>query len=480
MITGGWPRDQDDTEVAQSAVRWVYNVAGDLLPSSSGAYGADLGPDPRDAALAAKAFGPNRPRLARLKRSLDPHNVLAYACPLPKTPMEPKLIILVTGESCAGKDYCADTWVSVFTRCTQEGLTARAVSISDATKREYAVATNADLSRLLWDRAYKEQHRPALTAFFQQQVRQRPRLPEEHFQDMVYSGADVDVLLITGMREEAPVAALSHLVPYSRLIEVHVQASGQTRWIRRGADSESSHNKDRNSNETDLTALAYRPSFIFANDTNGSEAVKTFAENTLLPFFHEDLQRLADMVRRVPDFPRPNIEFRHVLGIPQQLGGLALCTSLLHTYFTGDWAKVHAVVCCEAGGFVYASALALRVDVPLVLIREAGKLPPPTLSVVKPPSYISSVTFNNSTEKRIEMERDVIPSGASVVVVDDVLSTGETLCAVLNLLGGAGIGAEDVSIIVVAEFPVHRAREMLCQHGFGKINIQSLLVFGGD
>jgi adenine/guanine phosphoribosyltransferase-like PRPP-binding protein len=76
---------------------------------------------------------------------------------------------------------------------------------------------------------------------------------------------------------------------------------------------------------------------------------------------------------------------------------------------------------------------------------------------------------NNSKEKRIEMERDVVPRGASVVVVDDVLSTGETLCAVLQLLDEASIGAEDVSIMVVAEFPVHHGRELLRQRGFGRI-----------
>jgi hypothetical protein len=149
VITGIWPRDQDGTETARSAVRWIYNVAGDLLSLSSGTYGADLKPDPRDAALAAKAFKPNRPRLARLKHNLDPRNMLAYACPLPKAPTEQKLIILVTGESCAGKDYYADVWVSVFIRCTHKNLTARAVSISDTIKREYAAATGADLSRLL-------------------------------------------------------------------------------------------------------------------------------------------------------------------------------------------------------------------------------------------------------------------------------------------------------------------------------------------
>ena len=484
VITGVWPRDQDGTEAARSAVRWVYNVAGDFLSLSSGAYGADLGPDPRDAALATKAFGPNRPRLARLKHSLDPRNVLAYACPLPKAPMEQKLIILVTGESCAGKDYCADVWVSALITCTQKSLTARAVSISDALKREYAAATGADLSRLLWNRAYKEQHRPALTTFFQGQVRQRPRLPEEHFLNVVYGAADVDVLLITGMRDEAPVAALSHLVPDSRLLEVRVQASEQTRRIRRGchggddAGDDNKDNNDSNNGRSNSTALDYRPSLIFDNDTTGNEAAKRFAEHYLLPFFHEDLQRLANMVRPVPDFPCPGIKFHHVLDISQQPGGLALCTSLMRNHFTGDWAKVDAVACCEAGGFVYASALASRVDVPLVLIREAGKLPPPSVSVIKPPSHISSLASNDSKEKRIEMERDVVPRGASVVVVDDVLSTGETLCAVLQLLDEAGIGAEDISIMVVAEFPVHRGRELLRRRGFRRISIQSLLVFG--
>jgi hypothetical protein len=289
-----------------------------LLPLSSGAYGADLGPDPRDAALAAKAFGPNRLRMARLKHSLDPRNVLAYACPLPKALMEQKLIILVTGESCAGKDYCANIWVSVFTTCTHKSLTAREVSISDAIKREYAAATGADLNRLLWDCAYKEQHRPALTTFFQGQVRQRPRLPEEHFLNVVYGAVVVDVLLITGMRDEAPVAALSHLVPDSRLLEIRVKASEETRRVRQGChggDDDGEDNKDSNNGRLNLTALDYRPSLIFDNDATGNEAAKRLAEHYLLPFFHEDLQRLANMVRQVPDFPRLGIEFRHVLDI---------------------------------------------------------------------------------------------------------------------------------------------------------------------
>ncbi|KAH7110818.1 phosphoribosyltransferase-like protein [Dendryphion nanum] len=443
--------------------------------------------DPRDAALAAKAFGSNGLRLARLKRRMDPSNILAYACPLPKIPRAPQTILLVTGSSGAGKDYSAHVWAAILNR---KGHTARVESISDATKREYAAATGADVGRLLGDRTYKEQHRPALTAYFQEQVRQRPRLPEDNFLHVVYGAEDVDVLLITGMREEAPVAVLSHLVPESRMLDVHVQARQRTRQSDHdhhdhdgsgpGSNSNSNLNSNFNFNfNFNSTALNYSPSFTFDNETPGKDEAERFAQRHLLPFFDEGLHRLGDMVRTVPDFPRPGTDFRHILNIPQQPGGLALCTSLLQAHFTDDWANVDAIVCCEAGGFVFASALASRVQVSLLLIREAGKLPPPTIAVEKPQSYVSSLASNHSRGSRIEMEQDVVPRGASVVVVDDVLSTGTTLRAMLQLLNEAGIGAAHINIMVVAEFPAHAGRNLLHRSGFGKIKIQSLLTLSG-
>ena len=66
-----------------------------------------------------------------------------------------------------------------------------------------------------------------------------------------------------------------------------------------------------------------------------------------------------------------------------------------------------------------------------------------------------------------------------MVVVDDVLATGNTLCAVLSLLTQAGIHDSDITVMVVAEFPAHRGREMLSRSGFARAQIQSLLVFEG-
>ncbi|KAK7966285.1 uncharacterized protein PG986_000562 [Apiospora aurea] len=335
-VTGVWPRGQDGTGTARAAVRWVSSVVEALLPLSNGVYGADLGPDPRDAPLAIKAFGSNRQCLARLKKTFDPQNVLAYTCPiLNEAPREPRLIVLVTGESGAGKDHCANLWACVFNR--QRNLKARVTSISDAIKREYAATSGADLNRLLYDRAYKECRRPALTEFYENQLRKRPRLPEENFLDVVYNAAnsEMDALLITGMRDEAPVGGFAHLVPDSRVVEPPLACA--------------------------------QPTFVFDNDATGEDEwpIDSFAERNLLPYFSEKLKKLGDMVRAIPDFLEPGIEFRHVLGIAQQTGGLELCTSLLQYHFNyGDWTKVDTIAACEAGGFVFASALAARVGVP--------------------------------------------------------------------------------------------------------------------
>jgi adenine/guanine phosphoribosyltransferase-like PRPP-binding protein len=115
----------------------------------------------------------------------------------------------------------------------------------------------------------------------------------------------------------------------------------------------------------------------------------------------------------------------------------------------------------------------------LTLIRKAGKVPPPTISASKSASHVSRVATGGSKEERIEVDRALVSKARSVVVVDDVLATGNTLRAVLSLLSQAGIQDLNITVMVVAEFPAHRDREMLCRSGFGRTQVQSLLVFEG-
>ena len=171
VVTGCWPvvpRDEggsgpahvNDPGLSEAAARtWVYHAVQQLLRHSDGVYSADLGPSEADARLAVHAFGANLPRLAALKAGLDPHYVLACACPItaasrsipegsslvdyggsipaiaspghpvvppspdsPAPPGEqadpqtgrregPKCIVLMCGRRCSGKDFAAQASV---------------------------------------------------------------------------------------------------------------------------------------------------------------------------------------------------------------------------------------------------------------------------------------------------------------------------------------------------------------------------------
>lgn len=486
VITGVWRREEDESHIAREVVDWVYRVTRELMPVCHGAYGADLGPDPRDLALAANAFGANGPRLAHLKRVMDPRGILAYACPLPEARRVPKLIVLVTGDSGVGKDYCALLWGGVL-RQHRRHVQAATASISEAAKREYAAATGADFQRLLHDREYKEHHRFNLTTLFANQVRTRPRLPEDHFLSVILKAEYnfTKVLFVTGMRDDLPVATFSHLAPESRMIEVCVTASLETRQERLSRTTGEVPSLVKGTFRGHPTGswnpgvlLGRSADFTFSNDEMGVEQAEEFGLNRLLPFIRPELETLAGMVGRIPDFPRTGVDFRHVLDIAQQPGGLDLCISLLVDQFPGEWHHVDTIAACEAGGLIFASALASRLSLPIALIRNAGKLPPPTISVAKSASHISA-SEGQPPESRIAMSRDVIPPGGSVVVVDDVLATGRTLSAVLRLLRESGVSLERVRVMVVAEFPLHRGRRLLVEQGFGQVNIHALLVLGG-
>lgn len=281
VITGIWPREKDGSELSYSVIAWIYDVANDLLPVGSGAYSADLGPDPRDVFLAAQAFGQNLSRLAHFKQVQDPCNLLAYACPLLAISRRQRLIILITGLSGVGKDHSARTWVKFL---EDHNITALQVSISDAMKQEYSEVTGADMDRLQEDRVYKEQHRPALTAYFEEQVRKRPQLREEHFVNVVESARDVDVHLIIGIRDNAPVATLSHLVPSIKVVELYLSASLATRRSRRGYDDHDKHivfdniRNDYNMTEPDSFGLDHQPDIFFDNENNGVEDAKNLAK----------------------------------------------------------------------------------------------------------------------------------------------------------------------------------------------------------
>lgn len=100
-----------------------------------------------------------------------------------------------------------------------------------------------------------------MTKFYQDQLQKRPRLAEEHFIKVVKS-ADVGVLFITGMRDEAPVAIFSHMIQDARLLDICVEASLTTRSLRRGRHEShgSAYHEKTNGSKSKGATPNYRPS----------------------------------------------------------------------------------------------------------------------------------------------------------------------------------------------------------------------------
>jgi adenine phosphoribosyltransferase len=139
------------------------------------------------------------------------------------------------------------------------------------------------------------------------------------------------------------------------------------------------------------------------------------------------------MIREVDDFPTPGVGFKDITplladpqGLQQTIGQLA------------DWIKPRQpdlVLGAEARGFILGPAVAAAVGCGFVPARRPGKLPPETVGA----SY-----FLEYGENALEVHPDLIPSGARVVIHDDVLATGgtvEAICGLVERLGGEVVGA---------------------------------------
>lgn len=156
-----------------------------------------------------------------------------------------------------------------------------------------------------------------------------------------------------------------------------------------------------------------------------------------------DLDALAGDIlaaaRVVPDFPKPGIGFQDLCPVLARPRLLARIADTIAGRFAG---ACDAVLAIEARGFVYGTAIAQAADLPLVLARKAGKLPGPVDGVEYALEYGHAV---------LETQRDAFPSGARVLLVDDVLATGGTLRAAAELVHkGQGVVAGCAVVLAIA------------------------------
>jgi adenine phosphoribosyltransferase len=139
------------------------------------------------------------------------------------------------------------------------------------------------------------------------------------------------------------------------------------------------------------------------------------------------------MVREVQDFPTPGVGFKDVTPLLADAATLKQTVGELAEWVRAKNADI--VLGAEARGFWIGSAIAVEAGVGFVPARRPGKLPPETVSA----SYVLEYGENS-----LELHPELIPSGARVVIHDDVLATGGTVEAIRGLveqLGGVVVGA---------------------------------------
>ena len=132
---------------------------------------------------------------------------------------------------------------------------------------------------------------------------------------------------------------------------------------------------------------------------------------------------LKQYIRNIPDFPKKGILFRDITTLLSNGRKFKEVIDKLAERYTGK--DIDAVVAVESRGFIFGSALAYKLGAAFVPVRKKGKLPFKTLSAAYTLEY---------GEDSLEMHEDAFKPGARILLIDDLLATGGTLGAVVELV----------------------------------------------
>ena len=139
-------------------------------------------------------------------------------------------------------------------------------------------------------------------------------------------------------------------------------------------------------------------------------------------------------IRRIPDFPKPGILFYDITGVLVNPAAFAYCIEQMEKTYAG--VPLDGVAAIEARGFVFAAPFARARGLPLILLRKKGKLPGETWQKRFSLEYGEDV---------LEVHKSDVRPGSRVLLVDDLIATGGTLAASIELLApGRGAGHGDL------------------------------------
>src|SRR5947209_9691388 len=159
-------------------------------------------------------------------------------------------------------------------------------------------------------------------------------------------------------------------------------------------------------------------------------------------------EHLKQLIREIPDFPKPGILFYDITTLLKDKAGLATLVDALSEHYIGK--DIDLVLGMEARGFIFGPAVAYRLKAGFVPVRKPGKLPAATRK------FDYALEYGTNT---LEIHEDSIIKGQRVIIVDDLLATGGTAEATARL--AAKLGAEIAGLGFVIELDFLHPREKL-------------------
>ena len=153
------------------------------------------------------------------------------------------------------------------------------------------------------------------------------------------------------------------------------------------------------------------------------------------------MNQLSEAIRNIPDFPKKGIVFRDITTLLKDADALRTAITLLTKRYENS--KIDKVVCIESRGFILGSALAVSLNAGFVPIRKKGKLPAEVVREQYALEYGTDV---------IEMHVDAIQPGERILLHDDLLATGGTMCAAIRLVEKMHANIIGISFLIELSF----------------------------
>ncbi|MDH5751244.1 MAG: adenine phosphoribosyltransferase [Deltaproteobacteria bacterium] len=174
------------------------------------------------------------------------------------------------------------------------------------------------------------------------------------------------------------------------------------------------------------------------------------------------MDELKALIRTIPDFPKPGIEFRDLTTLFLDPTGLRKTVEALAAPYRND--SIDMVAGVESRGFILAAPIAIELGTGFVPVRKEGKLPGETVGVEYTLEY---------GEDHLEIHSDALKPGMRVLMVDDLLATGGTMEAAVKLV--ERMGCKVAACAFVVELVDLHGRKKLTSH-----RVDSLITFEGE